>query len=313
MKKNSENQLANFSQEVQTWESELNLIIENHFKECEGRIPVFIQKELKSVGRVFIRNFKYTALDFLLLIWGIAGQVINFIARKSIFKPTESLTENAIKSSFDRHVFHSDELDRKIRRFFKKLDTHIFEEIQKRIENGKHRKIDEKTYRKILKDAIKQTTTFPDITKLIVVESVIPIFASYYFAHKFTKGFGPVGVVFAQSYYKSHYLRWYDRWFLLPLGFKKIPSYVPLLGSIIGFTIGLVLIAPFLNAIIEIFFSHLFNPEKRIVRQLDRSKQKLLFGEQRKSRSGAIGLVFERLNMMGEVLDYVKDVVLMVR
>ena len=43
------------------------------------------------------------------------------------------------------------------------------------------------------------------------------------------------------------------------------------------------------------------------------SKKQLLYASQRKRRGGATKLVFERLNILGEVLDYLKDMYLVMR
>jgi len=297
------------------WEKELNAIVETHFKQAEMRIPDFIRKELKSAGRVFGRNFRYTAVDFLLLIYNLTGRALNFIFRKKIFTLKESLTESSVRKRFDELVFHSEELDQKIHQYFTKLDAFVRETIKEKVAKIQDGRIEPKTYKSILAAAINQTTTLPDITKLIIVESAIPIFCSHYFAHKITKGFGPVGVIAAQTYYKNQ-IAWYAKplyWNLLGFQVKQIPGYIPFLGSILGFTAGLIFIAPFFNSFIEILFSFLINPQKRIARQLRESKKQLLFAGKRKGRGGASKIVFERLNMIGEVLDYVKDMYLAVR
>jgi len=297
------------------WENQLTEIVETHFELAESRIPVFISDELKNGRRVVLRNFKYTAIDFLLLVYNVVVRIINLIARKSVLNQKESLTEAAIRSRFDELVFHSDELDRKIQGFFKTLDQFIITKIKERASHYQDGKIDPKAYQSILTAAIHQTTTFPDITKLIVVESAIPIFCSFYFANKITKGFGPVGAIAAQTYYKNQ-ITWFSRplyWNIFGFHFKEIPAYVTFLGSMAGFFIGLVLVAPLLNSIIEIIFSHFSNPHQRIVRQLNESKRQLLYASQRKRRGGATKLVFERLNILGEVLDYLKDMYLMMR
>jgi hypothetical protein len=74
MKQTNRKSIPNIKPTTLMWEKQFNSIIDAHFKEAESRIPLFIQKELKSVGRVFLRNFKYTAIDFILLVYNIVGQ-----------------------------------------------------------------------------------------------------------------------------------------------------------------------------------------------------------------------------------------------
>lgn len=300
------------------WVDKFTKIVEAHFQTAESRIDLFIQQELKSPSRIFLRNFKYTALDFFIIIYNIVGMLLNLITRKTLLVKKESLTEKSTRAKFDEIVFHSTVLDQKIQKFFHELDDYILETIKEQVSQLKGKQIDPKTYRSILKGAIKQTTTFPDITKLIIVESAIPIFCSYYFANKVTKGFGPVGAIAARTFYWKQ-VSWWEKplywsfWSWIGIAPKEIPLYITMVGSVAGFAAGLVLVAPLLNAIVELVISYLVNPKKRIIKQLTESRKKLLYAGKQKRRKGAVGLVFERLNILGEAMDYVKDMFFMLR
>lgn len=290
------------------WETELAEILNQHFELAESRVPIFIQDELKNPLTIMIRNFKFTALDFLILVYNIVARIINLVYRKKCLPERELLTESHLRHKFDTQVFHSQKLDHKLRVFFKKLDKYIIDTIKHQItEKG----LNPKLSRQVLDDAIKRLTTPSDVTKLIVVETAIPIFCSYYFAHRFTKGFGPVGAMLAQALYKGQWSFWEK--FLYWINLKKIPVFVTILGSAAGFTLGLVIVAPLLNALIEIFFSLFSNPGPKLIKQLQNSKKQILYASQGKRKAGATKIVFEKMNMLGEILDYVKDMYLIVK
>lgn len=290
-------------------------MIEAHFIEAENRLPLFRTQELQNIKRVFWRNIKYTGLDFILLILNIVGFITKTLLKKTLFKKRETFTEKYMRRRFDELVFHSKELEDKLNASFEELNENIHTLIENEINQLKAKNIPTEKYKKIITEAINKSTLYPDITKLVVVETVIPIFASYYFANKITKGFGPIGVVVAQSYYWNQ-LSWYKRfWYKLPewLTGSPYPFWLPMFGSMAGFLVGLFIAAPILNALIDWILNMIFNPEKRLRKHLQESKNKLLYGAGRRKKGGVVRIAFEKLNIAGEVVDYIKDLYLVVR
>ena len=299
----------------QYWEKRLIKIVEGHFEAAERRLPLFYSQELRNIKRLFWRNIKYTGLDFILLILNIIGLIVKILFKKTIVTKCETFTERYMRKRFDELVFHSRELEQKLIAYFKELDENIHSLIEDEIAHLRAKNITPEEYKKIIAEAIDRSTVYPDITKLVVVETIIPIFASYYFASKVTKGFGPVGIVVAQSYYWNQ-LSWYQRiWYKFPewLTGSPYPFWLPIFGSIAGFLVGLFIAAPILNAIIDLILNLIFRPEKRIRKHLQKSRNDLLYTDAGRKQGGVVRVVFEKMNLAGEVLDYIKDLYLVVR
>ncbi|MBN1352037.1 hypothetical protein JXJ21_21735 [candidate division KSB1 bacterium] len=299
----------------QYWEKRLVQIVENHFRAAEERLPLFRAEELRRANRIFLRNIKYTGLDFILLILNIFNLIAKLFFKKQLFEKQQTFTEKYMRRRFDELVFHSKELEEELVEYFEALDENINSLIEDEIRILKAQKIPRSKYEKIIADAVEKSMLLPDITKLVIVETVIPIFTSYYFANKMTKGFGPVGVAVAQSYYWNQ-LAWYQRtWYKLPEWFagSPYPFWVPVIGSIVGFLVGLFIAAPILNALIDWLLNLVISPEKRLKKQLMKSKKQLLYADKSKKERGMIKIVFEKMNLAGEVLDYLKDLYFVVR